>query len=132
MHCTVVKKIRTARRHKKLQQKVSEIGLNPITYTFRYKALTSTKSRASRKGIEFNIKVTDLLWPSFCPVLGLELNYYKAGPVANRPSIDRIDPTKGYIKDNCRVISFRANLLKSNATIEELTLVLKDLTQLMK
>lgn len=43
------------------------------------------------------------------------------------PSLDRIDSSKGYVKGNVRVISARANMLKNNATVEELTLVLKDL-----
>ena len=45
----------------------------------------------------------------------------------DRPSLDRIDGAKGYVKGNVRVISHRANMLKNDATIEELELVLKDL-----
>jgi hypothetical protein len=36
------------------------------------------------------------------------------------PSLDRIDPNKGYTKDNIQIISVRANAMKSNAQIKDL------------
>lgn len=78
----------------------------------------AAKSRANKKGREFSIELSDVVIPALCPVLGIPMD---------RPSLDRIDGTKGYVKGNVRVISHRANMLKNNATIEELTLVLRDL-----
>jgi hypothetical protein len=40
---------------------------------------------------------------------------------------DRKDNARGYVKDNVRVISWRANRLKSDATLEELRLLVRDL-----
>lgn len=42
----------------------------------------------------------------------------------DRPSLDRINPDRGYVPGNVQVISFRANTLKNNATREELAKVL--------
>jgi hypothetical protein len=38
----------------------------------------------------------------------------------NSPSLDRIRPERGYVPGNVRVLSDRANRLKSNLTYEEL------------
>jgi hypothetical protein len=83
------------------------------------------KTRAKRDSREFTIREEDILIPRFCPVLGMELVI--GGPQSqkdNSPSIDRVDSTRGYTPDNIKVISCRANTLKSNATIEELEAVL--------
>ena len=71
--------------------------------------------------------------PEVCPVLGIPVNRGGVGKKGGRPdspSMDRIDPTKGYIKGNVRVISNRANTLKCNATVAELEAVLADLKKI--
>jgi len=79
------------------------------------------QGRARRKGIEFNITVEDVdtIWPyeNVCPILGLELipNIGNTAPADNSPSLDRIDPNRGYVKGNIAIISYRANMIKSVA-----------------
>lgn len=96
-----------------------------------WELLSRAKNRASREGLSFDLTVKDIHIPDICPVLGLSLEMTsrrgKQGPLPNSLSIDRIDSSKGYTRGNVRVISNRANTLKSNATVEELELVLKDL-----
>ncbi len=41
-------------------------------------------------------------------------------PKANSPTIDRVDNTKGYIPGNVAVISYRANCLKRDSSLDEL------------
>jgi len=91
--------------------------------------LGQAKRRATKDGREFDITIQDLLpLPTVCPVLGIELNYTGTkvrGFVDTSPSIDRIDSSKGYIKGNVQIISWRANRVKSDASVEELEAVIK-------
>ena len=87
--------------------------------------VNSSKARAIKAGIPHSITFKDLLpIPNTCPVLGVPMvlsGEQNHGAIA---SLDRLIPELGYVKGNVCVISRRANTLKSNATIEELELVL--------
>lgn len=87
--------------------------------------LTDAKYRAKRKGTEFTLRVDDLRVPQNCPALGIPLRWDNGAPLDEKPSLDRKDSSKGYTKKNTRIISFRANYLKGNATVKELTGILK-------
>ena len=99
---------------------------------FEQRVVTRIKSKCKAKGIPFDLDVTDVIPPDFCPVLGIKLALHNQGSGyhVDSASVDRIDPTKGYTKGNVRVISARANLLKNDATSDELRLVLKDLEEI--
>lgn len=83
--------------------------------------LYSACERAKRKGLEFNLMLEDIIVPEKCPVLGIPLfiNENKISQPDNSPSLDRIDNSKGYVKGNILVVSYRANRIKGDATIEE-------------
>ena len=78
------------------------------------------KHRAKAKNIEFNIEISDIVIPELCPVLGLPLKTTIDGNRDLSPSLDRIDNTKGYIKGNIQIISFKANNMKCTANKDEL------------
>lgn len=82
----------------------------------------NAKARAKREGKEWSIDFDTFEFPEYCSVLGLALDYSigKETIQDNSPSFDRIDPSKDYVKDNVRIISNKANTMKSNATKEEL------------
>ncbi len=86
------------------------------------KMLSRAKQRAKEKGHEFNLELSDIVIPSHCPVLGIELICHKGRPGGNpeSPALDRIDNTKGYVKGNVMVVSHRANMMKVDASPEEL------------
>lgn len=95
----------------------------------RYSIWCNVKKRATQKGIEFNLNIEDIPEiPLLCPVLGIEIKSNKtSSPLDSSPSLDRINPKLGYVKGNVRIISNKANRIKSNATANEVELVLKDL-----
>lgn len=87
------------------------------------------KGRAKRKGMDFTIEVCDVGdVPTDCPLLGIPIDSYHEEQKYH-PSIDRIDSTKGYVKGNVMIISHRANMLKNNATSEELLLLANNLVK---
>lgn len=76
------------------------------------------KQRAAKSGLAFDLELSDIVIPERCPWLGVEIVAGSGGGAS--PSLDRIDNSKGYVKGNVEVICWRANNLKSNATLEEL------------
>ena len=70
-------------------------------------------------GIEFSLTLDNIIIPTCCPVFGMLLKTLGGKREHNTLSLDRIDTTKGYIPGNVRVISWRANHLKSNLTLKE-------------
>jgi len=82
--------------------------------------LASAKYRAKRTGIPFNIDKSDIVIPTHCPILGIKLQSNNRFSRDSSPSLDRVVPNLGYIKGNIITISWRANRVKSNATVEEL------------
>ena len=85
---------------------------------FRRKLFINKRSDAKGKGTEFTIEMDDIDFPDVCPVTGAELLYQPGSkPLANTPSFDRVNPLRGYIPGNVKVISALANSAKSNFTI---------------
>lgn len=85
--------------------------------------------RAKRDKLGFDLSVGDVVIPEKCPVFGTP--FVKGNHKDHRvsPSLDRIDPMFGYVKSNVWVISHRANLIKNNATLNELRALVSALEQ---
>jgi len=85
--------------------------INIIHYLLKH-----AKARASKKGLDFNLTEEDIILPDICPILRVPFNRNtrKYGY-----SLDRYDPTQGYIKGNVWVISQLANAMKWDSTEKE-------------
>ena len=85
--------------------------------------LKGARVRAKRDGLSYSLSSISI--PAVCPVLGIPLLVgNKRGPCDHSPTLDRFDNTRGYTPDNVRVISWRANRIKNDATADELRKVL--------
>jgi len=82
--------------------------------------LMNSKYRAKKLKLVFSLKSEDIIIPKRCPVLNIPLFRSKKNNWNNSPSIDRIDNTKGYTKENIVIVSRRANILKKDASLQEL------------
>jgi hypothetical protein len=98
---------------KRLQTKTSWGRQHPQQYL-----LGNAKYRARKKNVPFEITADDIVIPSKCPALGTLFDYSRGKRYS--PSLDRIRPELGYVPGNIQVISMQANVMKNNASPEEL------------
>lgn len=99
--------------------------------------LNQAKKRANKNNLPFDITLDFLesIAPVKCPVFDIDLDYSygnKKHAKPNSPSLDRIDPAKGYTTDNVWIISNRANTIKSNAYPDELRKVADKVQQMLQ
>lgn len=81
------------------------------------------KASAKKRDIPFTLLPSDIDEigiPITCPILGIPLHFHRNMVEDDSISFDRIDSTQGYSIDNLVVVSYRANRLKSDASIDEL------------
>jgi hypothetical protein len=83
--------------------------------------LVNSARRASKiKHLPFDLSYDDFEIPAACPILGIALSPGVVLRTDASPSLDRIVPERGYVKGNVIVISWRANRLKQDATLDEM------------
>jgi len=88
------------------------------------------KERATKKQLCFDIDMNYIkkIYPENdnCPLLEIPLKKGIKKPIPNSPTIDRIIPELGYVKNNVIIISHKANTMKNNLTLNEMTLLLNN------
>ena len=94
----------------------------------RYKlqqALKGTRRRSKEKNIYNDLTLDYLmyLWEKQggkCALTGMQMTYkFYEGRVNTNLSVDRIDSTKGYSKDNVQLVCMAANQMKNDLSMEE-------------
>ena len=96
----------------------------------RIKLLNAARSRAKRDDLPFGIIIDDIEIPKYCPVLGIKLTdgtgsgSKNAGKNLTSPSLDKMNPSKGYVPGNICVISKLANTLKGSASEAEIRAII--------
>lgn len=95
--------------------------------------LNASRQRSKKKSRENNLTIQDIkdAFPKdgLCPIFGIKMAFGNVGFRENSPSIDRLDSKKGYTRDNIQIISWKANRIKKDASIEELELILAYMKQ---
>jgi hypothetical protein len=132
-HCKKCDKERQSKRYKENKEQTSKYAIeyrekNKNNLKWRMKGLlNASRQRAAIKGRENTLTKEFLIsiYPKDgkCPIFGFDLEWNRAGFRETSPSIDRIDSSKGYTEDNVQIISWKANRIKSYATIEELEMI---------
>jgi hypothetical protein len=87
-----------------------------------YRKVIRKKTQCKREGLDFDLTEDHLesIWTGVCPILEVPLDIRASRSESYAPHIDRIDPSKGYVKGNVQWLSARANRLKNNMTRDEL------------
>lgn len=85
--------------------------------------LTSRRNEARKRNIPFDLthEWACARWTGRCEITGIEFRLNgKNGPHPFSPSLDKIDPKRGYAQDNCRFILWGCNAIKGVGTDEDM------------
>ena len=91
--------------------------------------LKVVKDRSRKKGLEFDLDyewIKEKFDKGVCEISGERLDFtYTPGTTCNSayseftPSIDRIDSSRGYLKENCQVVCIWINRAKGISSMED-------------
>lgn len=92
---------------------------------FKY-VVSSIKSRTKKSGLDFDLdqEYIQQIWDEcggICPMTGvpmLKISKINDARGSSVMSVDRIDPNKGYVKENIRLVSYWYNRTRSNYSDE--------------
>lgn len=107
---------------KRCQNHPKWMGYEDISGSF----FCSVKSHAKQRNIEFEVTIKDM-WDVFikqgkkCALTGIPISFQSLSRKRDgTASLDRIDNTKGYTKDNIQWLHKDINIMKMDLTMDEL------------
>lgn len=111
----------------KARRKIDLCDVCYPSYRAAYNIHHAAYLRAKKNGVLFDIEVKDIhvaIVNGVCPRTGIHFEIVQKGSdYSNRspyaPSVDKINPTKGYTKDNIQVVCWWYNSAKGRYTDEE-------------
>lgn len=125
-HCKKCVTEQTSVIYHRNKESISNLGRKQRKATWARRHVKSSKQTASKKGVRFDLDVTDFYdprtgeLPTHCPIFPSVMLDYEAGPNRrNWASVDRIVPELGYVTGNVCIISYGANTWKSNGSNPE-------------
>lgn len=98
---------------------------NSLEYVLKAR-LNDARQRSKRHNLYFELNYEDLLtlWNKqngLCALSGIPMTHdIYNGRVPTNISIDKIDPSKGYIKNNIQLVCSSVNMMKGTLTVEQL------------
>lgn len=92
-----------------------------------YQSAERIKNASKTRGIKFGFNSSAELAlylkdiaPPKCPIFGTRFKKGAGRPQDQSPSVDKIIPSKGYVRGNIQIISHLANRMKNDATPKQL------------
>lgn len=82
--------------------------------------MTGARHRSLKSGLPFDLtrEWCEARWTGRCELTGIEFSLNTPKRDSFAPSIDKIDPAKGYVQSNCRFVLWAFNLFKYTGTDE--------------
>jgi len=106
------------------EQKYKHLATRSTVGKWISAGVAKRRETAKEKGVPFEITPKDIydIFPqdATCPVLGIPFIAGVGSICNNSMTLDRIDPSSGYVVGNIQIISNLANVMKNNATPEQL------------
>lgn len=103
------------------------------------KIIQGIRCRCKKAGIacDLNAAWARSVWTGKCEITGIafDTNYgarTKNAPIPFSPSVDRIDPTKGYTTDNVRWVLFGVNALKGMGSDDDMMMIAEAIVKAAK
>lgn len=127
-----------AARQKRNKEKFTEYARKSRQKNYVWNLVRMAESRAKREGLAFDLtrEWAEGRWTGACELTGIQFvqrsgtGRGSAGPFS--PSLDKIDPAKGYVQDNCRFILWAINRFKGKDADDVIFQIAKAISERLK